>query len=243
MLNNLFKIIRPDKMTAVLVGLIKRYSLSKSPKESLKFLLSLNNSLYTFTGQESCRYGGGIHTKHKHIKYHDFFIKNVNSGETVLDIGCGNGFLAFDVASQVEDVELTGIDMNETNILFAKSSYHHPGLRFYLGNALTDLPGKTFDVVILSNVLEHIEKRVEFLKDIKRIISPNRLLLRVPLFERDWRVPLMEELGIDYRLDPTHFVEYVYEDFESEVRLGGFSITEKEFRWGEAWCVAIPVLL
>lgn len=229
-----------NDLASVLMELIKRHSLSKTPAESLKFLLNLNNMLYEFTGQESVRYGKGIHTKHRHIKYHDFFIKNVNPGETVLDIGCGNGFLAYDVASHVKDAHVTGIDMDEANISFAKKNYSHPGLNFYMGNALTDLPGRSFDVVILSNVLEHIEKRVEFLRDVRGGISPKRLLLRVPLFERDWRVPLMKELDIDYRLDKTHFTEYLYEDFEDELKQAGYSVSGQEFRWGEVWCVATP---
>ena len=229
---------KTESVEAFIMESIRKYALSKSPSESLKFLLTLNNEIYTLTGQEAIRYGDGIHTKHRHIKYHEFFIKNIHEGETVLDIGCGNGALAYDVVSRFENVSLTGIDMNETNISFAKQTYSHPRLEFYLGNALTDLPGKSFDVVILSNVLEHLEKRADFLLSMKKDISPKRVLLRVPLFERDWRVPLMKELGIDYRLDKTHFVEYVQEEFEDEIRESGYSIGEKEFRWGELWCVA-----
>lgn len=227
-----------DDIVALLMESLKRYSLSRLPTESLKFLLTLNNSLYEFTGKEAVRYGNGLHTKHRHIKYHDFFVENVRHGEKVLDIGCGNGFLAYDVVIHHEDVYLTGIDMSESNISFAKANYSHPRLSFHLGNALTDLPGKCFDVVILSNVLEHIEKRVEFLKDVKKVISPNRFLIRVPLFERDWRVPLMKELGVDYRLDKSHFIEYIYGDLEAELSQAGLSVIEKEFRWGEVWCVA-----
>jgi len=227
-----------ENVILYLMDVLRKYSLSKSPSDSLKFLLTLNNEIYTLTGQEAMRYGDGIHTKHRHIKYHEFFIRNIHEGETVFDIGCGNGALAHDVVSRFENVSLTGIDMNDSNISFAKQTYSHPRLEFCLGNALTDLPGKSFDVVILSNVLEHLENRVDFLLSMKKVISPKRVLLRVPLFERDWRVPLMKELGIDYRLDKTHFVEYVQEEFEDEIKKAGYSIGEKEFRWGELWCVA-----
>ena len=58
-----------------------------SPGEALKFLFEMENRLYSFEGKAACAYGGGIHTKHKHLKYHDFFIKNIKAGESVLDIG------------------------------------------------------------------------------------------------------------------------------------------------------------
>lgn len=221
----------------LLMKIIRKYCLGKKPEESLKFLLTLQKELYSLTGSEACRYGNGIHTKHKHTGYHNFFIKNINSGETVLDIGCGNGTLAYDIAKNVMDITIYGIDLSVGNIGYAKKHYRHNNLEFVAGDALKDLPDKQFDCVILSNVLEHIENRVDFLKGIINRICPNRVLIRVPLYERDWRVPLMEELGIDYRLDSTHFIEYVYEDFEKELDEAGLIIDISEFRWGEVWSV------
>lgn len=221
----------------VLMRIITKYCSRMAPKESLRFLLNLEKELYSFTGQESCRYNNGLHTKHRHTGYHNFFIKNIKPGENVLDIGCGNGTLAYDIANNVLGVKIYGIDIIESNIEYARENYRHENLEFITGDALKDLPGRHFDCVILSNVLEHIEKRVEFLQGIRNKICPKRVLIRVPLYERDWRVPLMEELGIDYRLDSTHFIEYRFEEFEKELNDAGFSIGQSEFRWGEVWSV------
>jgi ubiquinone/menaquinone biosynthesis C-methylase UbiE len=207
----------------------------------LKLLLELENRLYVLEGEASVAYGNGIHTKHRHINYHQFFIKNLRPGERVLDIGCGNGFLSYDMVTQVPGVKVVGIELSEANIKFACEHYQHPNLQFIHGDALKLLPHESFDVVTLSNVLEHIEHRVEFLKQIMRQIKPRRLILRVPLFERDWRVPLKKELGIDYRLDATHCIEYTQEDFFAELQLAGLKATHNEFRWGEIWSVAEPI--
>lgn len=220
-----------------LIILIQKFCSAADPKQSLTFLLNLEKQLYSFTGSESCRYNNGIHTKHKHTGYHNFFIKNIKPGQTVLDIGCGNGTLAYDIAKNVTDIKIYGIDLSTGNIEYAKKHYSHNNLEFVAGDALKDLPDQQFDCIILSNVLEHIENRVDFLQGIISKISPNRVLIRVPLYERDWRVPLMEELGIDYRLDSTHFIEYVYEDFEKELDSAGLMIDSSEFRWGEVWSV------
>jgi hypothetical protein len=82
---------------------------------------------------------------------------------------------------------------------------------------------------------------VDFLKKIVQQVGPRRLIIRVPLFERDWRVPLKKELGIDYRLDSTHCIEYTQEDFFTELQLSGLQATHTEFRWGEIWGVVEPI--
>ncbi len=73
--------------------------------------------------------------------------------------------------------------------------------------------------------IRHLPNRVEFLRSVQERLKPKRWLIRVPLYERDWRVPLMAELGVDYRLDPTHFTEYTQESF-AEAFLSFFCLLE-----------------
>jgi hypothetical protein len=94
--------------------------------------------------------------------------------------------------------------------------------------------------VILSNVLEHLDDRVDFLRDITVRTGARHVLIRVPLFERDWRVPLKRELGIEHRLDPTHRIEYTLEEFEDEIAKAGLAVTERQVRWGEIWATCRP---
>jgi SAM-dependent methyltransferase len=108
------------------------------------------------------------------------------------------------------------------------------------GDALKTLPGEHFDVIILSNVLEHLPDRSSFLRQVNVLLKPSRILIRVPLFERDWRVPLKRELKVEWRLDPTHEVEYTLESFREEVTAAGLRITHQEVRWGEIWAEVVP---
>lgn len=62
-----------------------------------------------------------IHPKHRLMNYHQFFIDNISSNEKVLDIGCGNGFLAYDIAKKAKKV--LGIDISEENIKTANKNY------------------------------------------------------------------------------------------------------------------------
>ena len=230
-----------SKNRVKLIKLIIKLSVSKvDSSDSLKILFELENYIYSLLGQESVSYGSGIHTKHRHIKYHDFFINNIHEGENVIDIGCGNGLMDFEIVSQINNVKLLGIDLNEKNIKFARERYKHPNLSFIIGDALNEIPNQSFDVVILSNVLEHIQNRNVFLKKIIQQIKPTRMIIRVPSFERDWRVPLKKELGIDYRLDPTHYIEYTQDEFFNELQESNLEATKIEYRWGEIWSVVEP---
>ena len=177
-----------------------------APLDRLKLLFDLDNRLYNLQSQADRDYGGGIHTKHGHLRYHDFFCSQVRPGERLLDIGCGNGFMDYDLVTKVENLTVVGIEIDPGNVEFARRHYVHPNLTIVQGDVLSGFPDGKFDVVTLSNVLEHIEDRVGLLGRICRQLKPRRIVIRVPTFERDWRVPLKEEVGKDYRLDPTHFI-------------------------------------
>lgn len=202
----------------------------------LRLLLRLDNLLYHYTSVVAVRFGGGLHPKHRLTAYHDFFARHIQAGERVLDIGCGNGVVDWDVAART-GAFVTGVDRDVGAIAHAQAHYRHERLRFRVGDALAVAEGETYDVVVLSNVLEHLDQRVEFLRRVREKIDPRRLLVRVPLFERDWRVPLKAELGVDHRLDPTHYTEYREDEFRDEIARGGFEVVEAHIRWGEIWAV------
>ena len=94
-----------------------------------------------------------------------------------------------------------------------------------------------FDVVIMSNVLEHMKNRKNILSFIKEKIQPKKLLIRVPLYERDWMVPFMDELNIDYFLDDDHEIEHKILEFTEEMEIAGFNVNKIHTIWGEIWAV------
>ncbi len=147
--------------------------------------------------------------------------------------------MSFDLAEK-SGALVYGVDFNPENIKIARENYGHSNIVYHLGNALEIQMDMPFDTVILSNVLEHLQHRPEFLRDAVEKIRPSRILLRVPIFERDWRVPLKEELGIDYRLDPTHLTEYTQESFMAEMKEANLAIVHLESRWGEIWAEVTP---
>ena len=206
----------------------------KPPAAALRLLFALDAKLYEKQGSLAVAYGGGVHTKHRHTKYHNFFVNRLNRNDTVLDIGCGIGVLAYSMAKA--GARVTGIDFSEANIQTAQKRFAHPGITYVCGNALTDLPDGVYETIVLSNVLEHLPERPKFLRSLQERLSPRRYLIRVPLFEREWRVPLKQELGVEWRLDPTHETEYTLESFAEEMEKAHLQFVHQEVRWSEIWC-------
>ncbi|WP_119462022.1 class I SAM-dependent methyltransferase [Rhodospirillaceae bacterium SYSU D60014] len=228
-----------NRLQEVLLGIVQARAARLPPDEALRFVLGLEAALYPIEGRLSVAYGGGLHTKHRHMRYHDFFVDRIASGERVLDIGCGLGKLAYEIAER-SDAIVTAVDLVPRNIEIATQRFAHPRVTYKIADATRQMEDGPFNVVVLSNVLEHLHERPDFLRRVRAAALPDRFLIRVPLFERDWRVPLKKELGLEWRLDQDHKVEYTYEAFVGELREAGLRLTYHEIRWGEIWAEAVP---
>ena len=200
----------------------------------MRELLQIDTDVTGLINETAITYGGGVHAKHRLMRYHDCFVDRIRPGERVLDIGSGNGAVAHSVATRSSAV-VVGLDLNEDNVASAQRMFPHSSLTFVVGEAPEDIPAERFDVVIMSNVLEHLERRVQFLRLIQERVSPRRWLLRVPMFDREWRVAMRKELGLYYFGDPTHATEYTQASFELEMQEASIKINELQINWGEIW--------
>jgi len=208
-------------------------------REALIELLEVERVVSGQIDLAALEYGDGVHVKHRLMRYHDFFVDRVAAGESVLDVGCGYGAVASSIA-QRSKARVTGIDLSAPNIAQARAAFAAPGLEFIVGTAPDDLGSTHFDVIVLSNVLEHVEQRREFLRALVAKASPARLLIRVPMFDREWRVPLRQELGLYHFSDPTHYIEYTRDTFEREMQEAGLVVRHLQVNWGEIWAEVAP---
>lgn len=177
---------------------------NSKPKQALQLLLEIDNTCYHLLGKHSIAYGQGKHIKESFTNYTDHMIELalMHKGP-YLDVGCRWGHISGRLASKTSDT-VCGVDIDEAVISVARATYRESNLHFEVGDATTINIAGVFNTIILSNVLEHIAERTAFLLKLRHVYNPNTILIRVPNFERDWRVPLKRELGIDYRLDKTH---------------------------------------
>lgn len=217
-----------------LVQLVLHAITRLQPDTAMRELLQIDTDVTGLINETAIAYGDGVHVKHRLMRYHDFFVDRVRPGERVLDIGCGHGAVAHSVATRASAVVM-GLDLNGENIAAARRMFPHPSLTFVVGVAPHDVPRKPFDVVMASNVLEHVEDRLGFLHTVQDRVSAGRWLIRVPMFDRDWRVPMRRELGMFHFGDPTHCTEYTRATFEAEMRNAGFAIADLQINWGEIW--------
>jgi 2-polyprenyl-3-methyl-5-hydroxy-6-metoxy-1,4-benzoquinol methylase len=211
----------------------------QAPEVALRRLLSAADRLQARVDVLAVDLDGGVHAKHRLMRYHDFFVDRVRPGEQVLDVGCGKGELAYDLATRA-GADVTGIDVSAAALDFARERFRSERITLIQADAFEWEPPEPFHAVVLSNVLEHVADRVELLRRLVRLSDPDRLLIRVPVLERDWLVGLRRDLGLPYFADPTHETEYSPEQLEAELAEAGLELAELEQRWGELWAVARP---
>jgi glycosyltransferase involved in cell wall biosynthesis/2-polyprenyl-3-methyl-5-hydroxy-6-metoxy-1,4-benzoquinol methylase len=207
-----------------------------------RFLMALDSEVYRLQGETSVRAGRGLHPKHELIDYHQFFAGRVQRGDRVADLGCGVGALACAIARAGASV--VGMEISDDHAAQATARIEREGLvgstRIIVGDICECRLEGTFDVLVISNVLEHLRDRPALLRRWMSWYSPKKVLVRVPAFDRDWRAAWKKDLGVEWRLDPTHETEYTRDELEAELGEAGLRAHELITRWGEYWVDARP---
>lgn len=98
----------------------------------------------------------------------------------VLDVGCGTGAnLTALLARQFPDTQFIGIDSDETSIRFANLESSGANARYAMESEAGDLG--LFDLVIASEVIEHVEDPDAFLRFLHSRLTPQgQLILTLP---------------------------------------------------------------
>lgn len=179
----------------------------------------------------------GIHPKQRIIRYKEWFLSQIPDGAVVIDVGCHEGQMVEVLASKASFVY--GIEILEERYKEAMKKRSGANIQYICGDATSyDYSGlRPINVITLSNVLEHIEHRVEFLKKLINRVqwAPGKktILIRVPSIDRDWMVLYKKERGLEWRSDLTHFTEYTEESFRQEMADAGITVEKFEQKFGE----------
>jgi 2-polyprenyl-3-methyl-5-hydroxy-6-metoxy-1,4-benzoquinol methylase len=197
-------------------------------------VLKMHGALYRLAGYISQSLEqDGLHPKHRLMDYHKWFCGKMNPSWKVLDVGCGNGALAAELSGYCR--ELVAIDIDPGNIAAARRDNSRGNISYIKGDVNSYPLEGPFDAVVLSNVLEHIEKRVALLKRLSGM--GGIFFIRVPMVDRDWMTLYKKERGLTYMLDPTHFIEYTFDSLKREISSAGLKMTEHRIRYGEIYVV------
>lgn len=91
------------------------------------------------------------------------------TGKTVLDLGCGGGFMVEALGRFAR--ETTGIDISENSIAYARKRW--PKHRFFAEDLSTfTARGEQFDFVFSSEVLEHVLDPDEYMTALQSAVKP-----------------------------------------------------------------------
>ena len=105
-------------------------------------------------------------------------------GQTVADLGCGNGFYVLPAAQMVGPTgTVIAVDVQTQKLAATVSIANQFGYRNVrvmqanLAKPLLDIPMNSCDLVIVGNILHEIEEKGELIKSIYRILkSPGRVV-------------------------------------------------------------------
>lgn len=115
-----------------------------------------------------------------------FFMPYLKPGMSVLDCGCGPGSITLDLATQLTEGYIIGIDINESQIETAQNQGSHlKNIHFQIANVY-DLPFDhgQFDAVFSHALMEHLSDPIAALQEIKRVLKPQGIL---GVCSPDWR--------------------------------------------------------
>jgi len=142
--------------------------------------------MYTNAKFESRRISEDTDINSFHFKAIFDHIKEVNP-KSILDLGCGSGFLLRKIKQAYPHIELTGVDLSckkEKNIIFKQSSINE----FFKFDSKT-----SYDLILSCHTLEHCENPSSIVDNIKAYAKKSFIII-CPL-EREFK------WGLNYHIN------------------------------------------
>lgn len=178
-----------------------------------------SEKFYTKKYYTDYSFGFTATNRHDHKRIIDI-VKQYNP-KRVIDIGCGLGTLL--ELLPLPKKSKFGLESNE----YAVNECKKRGLNVILHRNIRKLPltDGTFDMVILNEVLEHLDSPSEILKEIRRILKVKGLVV----------ITTPSKSLLVRNIDKTHISELSYRELETVVSNAGFKIAKHEVSGFHLW--------
>lgn len=194
-----------------------------------------NDPEYFSTNHRKYTSGSRLYDWHLHaFKETLYGLVAQSGGKAVLDAGCGEGFVVDYLAGKDPSLRLTGVDLSSEAVAYATEHFGDKA-RFRTGSVYK-LPfsDRSFDLVICSEVLEHLDDPAGALKELRRV-SRNAILITVPLEPYfQWLNNVGQWLGLS--VDPEHVNFWTKKTFQSFVRA---HFDDPVFAWKHIYQLAL----
>ncbi|WP_373533759.1 class I SAM-dependent methyltransferase [Microcoleus sp.] len=101
----------------------------------------------------------------------DFFIKNLSSSKgTALDIGCGSGILAGELAKYYDRV--VAVDFSPKMLDIARQKRSSPNIEYIQMDASHLKVDRQFDLIVSDSTFHHLKHLPSTLQSIKKLLNP-----------------------------------------------------------------------
>lgn len=152
---------------------VKRDYLHRMINEKIKCMKVAKKYEFDYwDGDRKYGYGGYKFIEGYHREVAIKFIKNykLTNNSSVLDLGCGKGFLMYEIKKILKNIKITGLDISKYAKKYAKKEIKKNILTKNIKKKLS-YPDKTFDLVISINTLHNLKLNdlETSLKEIERV--------------------------------------------------------------------------
>jgi SAM-dependent methyltransferase len=146
------------------------------------------------------------------------------TGSSVLEVGCGPGLML--AAFRRRGWRVSGIERNDTAAQTARQTLGPNSI----ATSLEDLPADSrFDLIVLFQVLEHIDEPVSLLRECAKKLAPGGLLIaNVPNFA-SWQSGFAGSKWMHLDV-PRHLVHYTPETLRETLDRAGLTLSALSFK-------------
>jgi SAM-dependent methyltransferase len=191
-------------------------------------------SIYDIIGKNYNKIRSEINVGEKHYHTIGKFVKTLFANSNlddeysfnVLDAGCGNGYLSKEISSQMESIsQKKQYAFDISSDMVANSLKLNPDvIHSVCALPNTEFIEKQFDLIVMSEVLEHLYEPYKSLMEIRRILkNSGNLIITVPNGDR---------IGMDIvikhkkRFQPADDYFYTFSELSHLFHKSGFRICE-----------------
>ncbi len=112
-----------------------------------------------------------------HIRIGELVEKYASETDSVLDIGCGVGHILSEIKKKNPDLKLFAADIDDNTLAITKERVDIDGA--YKIDTVENLfeMNITFDMIIMSHVLEHTRRPVDVVEGLLQMVKPNGIII------------------------------------------------------------------
>ena len=207
-----------------------------SKKGKFKLFLNLEWIFDRFSHEYSFKnYSPGEHPVRLHTR--QTLLNFIKEDQSVLDLGCNRGDMSIYLAGKAKLV--VGVDYDQKAIDLAQSRYRKDNLTFVCADAYgflsrTDI---TFDILILSHILEHLDDPGSFIKQYAPFFK--FIYIELPDFDKTLLNHYRKNMNMQLiYTDGDHISEFDRVELKELIEKCDLQIVSAEYIYGlqKIWC-------